>query len=84
MPSTTISDHEFILDPRGAKKAADLGPVFIIDDGIPAYVLLSIKDYEQLVEQRPKITELLAMPQLEKEAFDPAKATLQTRPADLT
>ena len=84
MPNTTISDREFILDARGAKKAADLGPVFIIDGGIPAYVLLSIKEYQQLVVQRTKITELLAMPQLEKEAFDPAKAGLATRPADLT
>jgi PHD/YefM family antitoxin component YafN of YafNO toxin-antitoxin module len=49
MPITTISDEELERDPIGARKAADRGPVFIVEDGRKAFVLLSIKEYRKLL-----------------------------------
>ena len=49
---TTVSAREFNQDVSGAKRAADEGPVVITDRGEPAYVLLSIADYEQMRDRR--------------------------------
>lgn len=83
MPFTTLSSREFNQDASGAKKAANRGPVFITDRGKPAHVLLSIDDYQRLVGQHANITELLAMPEASDVTFEPRKAEIQSRPADL-
>lgn len=48
MAITTLSSRESDKDVGRARKAAKNGPVFITDRGKPAYVLLTINDYEQL------------------------------------
>ena len=83
MPITTLSSREFNQDASGAKKAANHGPVFITDRGKPRHVLLSIEDYQRLTGHRSSIADLLAMtggPDLD---FEPAKAAIGSRPADL-
>ena len=45
MTITTLSSREFNQDTSRAKKAADNGPVFITDRGMPAHVLLTIEEY---------------------------------------
>ncbi len=50
--ATQMSSREFNQDTSGAKKAAESGPVFIIDRGRPAHVLLTFESYEELLGTR--------------------------------
>jgi prevent-host-death family protein len=83
MTITTLSSRAFNQDASGAKRAAQQGPVFITDRGRPAHVLLSIEDYQRLVGGQPKITDLLAMTSEPDLDFDPPKARIESRAADL-
>ena len=83
--STTISSREFNQDTGGAKKAASNGPVFITDRGHPAHVLLTIEEYQRLVNGQTSIGELLAMPNADAVEFDPPRMGDDIlRPADLS
>lgn len=62
MTITTLSSRQFNQDASKAKKAAQLGPVFITDRGRPAHVLLSFNEYKKIVRIPTKIADLLAMP----------------------
>ncbi len=62
---TTLSSREFNQDTGKAKKATEHGPVFITDRGHAAHVLLTIRDYQELVGPRANIVDLLAMPSAE-------------------
>lgn len=62
MTITTLSSREFNQDTSRAKKAATTGPVFITDRGIPAHVLLSIEEYQQLTGGQENIIDRLGMP----------------------
>ena len=54
MTITTLSSREFNQGASEAKRAANIGPVFITDRGKPAHVLLSFDDYQKLTKQRRK------------------------------
>lgn len=84
MTITTLSSREFNQDSNRAKKAAADGPVFITDRGKPAHVLLSIEEYRRLVGERRKIADALAMPDAENVEFDPPRAVIGSRAADLS
>jgi len=58
----TMTSREFNQHASRAKKAAELGPVFITDRGKPCHVLLSIKEYNSLTRQEENIADLLSMP----------------------
>jgi prevent-host-death family protein len=81
---TTLSSREFNQDASKAKKAAKKGPVFITDRGKPAHVLLSIEDYRRLAGGQRKIADALAMPGGEDIEFEPPRAEIKTRRADLS
>jgi hypothetical protein len=49
MPITVIKSGAFKLSPARAKKAAASAPVFITEYGRPAYVILNIDTYRQLI-----------------------------------
>lgn len=83
MPITTLSSWELNQDIGRAKKAARHGPVVITDRGKPSHVLLSIEEYQRLTRQRRNIADALAMPGAEDIAFDPPRAAIVIRPADL-
>lgn len=70
MITTTFSSRQFNQDASGAKKAAQMGPVFITDRGRPAHVLLTFEDYKKISGGRTKIADLLAMPGMEGIEFD--------------
>jgi hypothetical protein len=57
--------------------------VIITDRGRPSHVLLSIEDYRALTGGGAKIAALLALPGGEDIAFDPPKAVIAPRAADL-
>ncbi|MGE4409614.1 MAG: type II toxin-antitoxin system Phd/YefM family antitoxin [Sphingobium sp.] len=83
MTITTLSSRELNQDVTRAKKAAKKGPVFITDRGKPAHVLLSIEEYQRLTRQRRSIADALAMPCQADIEFDPPRAVIETRPAEL-
>lgn len=59
----TITSREFNHDVSKIKREAQKGPVFITDRGKPRHVLLSIEDYEKLIDTKVTIIDLLAMPE---------------------
>ena len=73
MPFTTITSRHFNQDVGYAKRAAGKGPVFITDRGRPSHVLLSVEHYRKMLENKPDILELLAMPEAAEVEFDPPK-----------
>ncbi len=73
MTISTISSREFTRDAGVAKKAAEKGPVVIIDRGRPTHVLLRFEDYEKLLGNGPNLRDALAMPGGEAIEFDPPK-----------
>ncbi len=85
MAITTFTSRQFNQDASKAKKAAKAGPVFITDRGRPAHVLLSIEEYQKLTgSDLTSIIDMLAMPGIEEVDFDPPRASLFCRPADLS
>ncbi len=84
MTITTLSSRELNHDVTRAKKATKDGPVFITDRGKPAHVLLSFEDYQRLTKQRRNIADALAMPGVADIEFEPPRATIGARPADLS
>lgn len=83
MTITTVSSREFNQDAGKAKKAALRGPVFITDRGKPAHVLLSFREYQRLTGSHRNIADALAMPGVAEVEFDPPRAVIRSRPADL-
>ena len=71
----TLSSRELDQDVRGAKRAADDGPVFITDRGRPTHVLLSIDAYQRLLGGHRTIGELLALPGSEDVDFEAPHAS---------
>ena len=57
-----LSSRDFNQGVIEAKRAANVGPVFITDRGKPAHVLMSIELYQRLTRGQQKIADLLAMP----------------------
>jgi prevent-host-death family protein len=84
MTLTTLSSRELNQNVARAKKAAKNGPVFITDRGKPAYVLLSIEEYQRLTKQRRNIADSLAMPDAADIEFEPQRVVIETRPDPLT
>lgn len=84
MNVTTISSRQFNQHISEAKKAANIGPVFITDRGRPAHVLLSFKEYQQLTGCNQKIADLLAMPDTEELELEIPRIDEFPRPAELS
>lgn len=82
MTIRTITSREFKQDVSAAKKAAQGGHVFVTEDGNPAYVLLSIAEYQRFANQGPSIVELLSMPAAADFEFEPPKANVEFKPLD--
>ena len=85
MGITTLSSREFNQDTSRAKKAASTGPVFITDRGRPAHVLLTIDEYRRLRGERGTSLLQALTPKNPSQDFDfdPPKARIVSRPADL-
>lgn len=58
---TTMSAREFNRDVSAAKRQAADGPVVITDRGRPAFVLLSIDEYQRLGNRDVDVVERLSM-----------------------
>lgn len=84
MSISTITSRELNDDLGGAKRAALNGPVLITDRGKPAHVLMSYSEYQRLTGRRRDIVEALSMPGLSDIPFDPPRASIHARSADLS
>ncbi len=85
MTITTISSREFNHDVSKAKKRAFRGPVFITDRGHVAHVLLTMEQYQKILEKKESIVDLLAMPEAADIDFEPPRVKTKIfRPTDLT
>ena len=86
MPITTIFSRSFNQDISAAKKkAADTGPIIIIDRGHPAHVRLNIEACRQLTGGNASLIDLLSMPGTAAIDFDPPRMRApHFRPADLS
>jgi prevent-host-death family protein len=58
---STFTSREFNQDTARAKREAANGPVFITDRGKPALVLMSISEYEKLVQPSTGLSTLFAL-----------------------
>lgn len=77
---TTMSARDFNRDVSAAKRAAEDGPVVITDRGEPAYVLLSISDYDRIRDRRSLVDVL----QMEEDIdFEPVVSRTLPRAAEL-
>lgn len=84
MSPIVLTSREFNQDTGRAKREARKGPVFISDRGQPAWVLLSVQEYQRLQAPATSITQLLAMPQGDVADFEPPRlGTPLARPAEL-
>ena len=84
MTITTLSSREFNQGASEAKRAANMGPVFISDRGRPAHVLMSMELYQRLTGSRQKIADLLAMPGIEDVDLEIPRLGDLARPADFS
>lgn len=72
--------HENSTRCERSRRAADNGPVVITDRGEPAYVLLSIAEYEQMRDRRS----LLGVLQMTEDIdFEPVVSRTLPRAAEL-
>jgi len=71
-------------DVSRAKRAAQKGPVVITDRGKPSHVLMTYGEFQHLTDRRRSLVEALAMPGLSDIDFDPPRAAIGPRAADLT
>jgi hypothetical protein len=62
MTNQRLSSSEFGRNVSRAKRAADQGPVVILERDKPAYVLMRYDHYRKLSRAGPTIVELLAQP----------------------
>jgi prevent-host-death family protein len=84
MPITTLTSREFNQDTARAKRAAAKGPVVITDRGAPSHVLLSYDRYLALSGGTSDIAALLGMVEGADIDFEPPKAGIAGRSADLS
>ncbi len=82
---TIISRREFDQTKDRAIEAAADGPVFITDQGQPAYVLMTVDAYHRLSKQATSIGEAFYVPGIDEIEFDiPKLDDTGIKPVDLS
>nr|WP_197743107.1 type II toxin-antitoxin system Phd/YefM family antitoxin [Mycobacterium lacus] len=76
----TMSAQEFNRDVSAAKRAAADGPVIITDRGKPAFVLLTVEEFERITDKRTIVDWLQLDEDIE---FEPVPLRSLPRAADL-
>lgn len=79
---STITSREFNHDVGSAKRAAARGPVIVTDRGEPAFVLMTIQEFDRLRGATPTIVDLLRSDDVTIE-FEPERFDLHLRTPDL-
>lgn len=81
--SATFTSRDFNRDPGSIKRAALSGPVFITDRNRPSLVVLAIRDYERLAGRGASLLDVLMPDDDQDFDFEPPKAQVTARPAEL-
>ncbi|WIW91138.1 type II toxin-antitoxin system Phd/YefM family antitoxin (plasmid) [Sphingobium sp. V4] len=81
--TVTFTSREFNRDPGSIKRAALSGPVFITDRNKPSLVVLAIEDYERLAGHGASLFDVLMPEDDQTFEFEPPRASMKGRPADL-
>lgn len=84
MTITTLSSREFSQSIVRAKKAAENGPVFILNRGKHSHVLLSMESYRKLTKQRRNIADTLSMPECAEIEFEPQHVVIGLKQIDFS
>lgn len=77
-----LSSRDFNQDTGAAKRAAKEGPVFIMDRGRPAYVLMTVEDYRRLSGTPKSLADALGMREGGDIEFEPPRFTDLPREVD--
>lgn len=75
MTVMTFTSREFNQDPSKIKRASLSGPVFITDRGHLAHVLLTVETYQQLIQAKESIVDLISTQDVANIEFEPVKLT---------
>ena len=81
---TTVTSRELNQNTARAKRAANLGPVFITKRGQPTHVLLSIQVYRRLSNQNRNLAEPLSMRGLADIDLEPARTSIRISAPDFS
>jgi len=81
--STTFTSRDFNRHPGSIKRTALSGPVFITDRNKPSLVVMAIKDYERLAGRGAPLLDVLMPGDDQDFDFEPPRARMGARPADL-
>lgn len=84
LATTTLTEFAFHQDVSAAMRAACEGPVFVTERGRATHVLLTIEAYQRIVGGGASIVDLLAFPGAEVVDFEPPRADVRSRMADLS
>ncbi|WP_028641891.1 type II toxin-antitoxin system Phd/YefM family antitoxin [Novosphingobium acidiphilum] len=78
-----VSSRDFSRDPGRAKKATSDGTVFITNHDKPTHVLMRIEEFRRITGEGQSIVEKLTMASDVEVDFDPPRAVIGLKPADL-
>jgi len=81
--SQTFTSRDFNREPGRIKRAALSGPVFITDRNKPSLVVMAIRDYERLAGRGTSLLDVLMPGDDQDFDFDPPKANVAARAANL-
>lgn len=84
MRPTNLTSYEFDADAGQAKNAADEDPVFLCEHGQPAYVLMSIAEFQRITSGGWTIADLLYMPEAAELDVEFPTAQDLVRPAEFS
>ena len=82
--SATVASREFDCDVGAAMRAAEQGPVMVIDHGRAAHVLLTVEEFERFSGTPQLMGDRLRTGQDHGDEFDlPVRRVERSRPLDL-
>ncbi|KQV80905.1 prevent-host-death protein [Massilia sp. Root351] len=84
MGATKLTSKEFDPDAGQARKPASEEPVFICKHGKPAYVLMSIAEFQRITSGGRTIADLLYMPEAAELDIEFPAAQDLARPAEFS
>lgn len=84
MSTAALKNDDTEITLADAKEAARLVPLVLSDQSGPTHVLLSITDYQRLLQGKLNIMEMLWMPGMIDIDFEPQREMGSMRPIDLS
>ena len=78
MSINTITSREFNQSVSRAKRASNLGPVFITNRNKPEHVLLSMAEYQKLKGETSSLLDALSMTGLTEIEFEPPQVQIDS------